>query len=641
MDYGSLEQLFGEAVTTSATGSPQRATEVPAEMTIVTAEEIRRSGAKDIPGVLQHVAGIDVAQWANDNADVSVRGYNQSYSSRLLVLIDGRQVYADFYGFTPWTTLPVELSAIRQIEIVKGPNCALFGFNAVGGVINIITYNPLYDDINTGSATMGTQGLRQGSAVATFKVGDDAAFRVAAGGNTSQDFSTFVPPSMAMVPRGDDDRAAADLYGFVQLNSRLELGLDASHTVSQLNEMDAGYSFDYVRYVSDSLNVKLLADTGIGLVKFNAYADWLAADYRLAYPFDEADFRSEVTVLQVEDLLQLDNDDTLRIATEYRNDTVSTAPSGNGIVSYVIYSTSGTWNWKIAPELSVTNAIRVDSFSLGRGGPVPQGYPLSNSDWDRTSVEGSFNSGLVWTTDDTGTFRILASRGVQSPSLAASGAVLLVSPLVNDTGIPSLALTKVMNYEADWDRQLDILDTKIRASIFHQDTYDIISIGGGYLTAPPTVYLTPSDVGNSHADGFEVGASGYLTGGWQWGMGDRIEFVRDAFTPSASNGAGLIDPQHTTPAQLLKANLGWSDSKWELDGYLRYVSKSFGLRPFEAGSTLVPVEGYAGLDGRIGYRLSDRVTIGLSGQNLLSASQLQSSGPAIERTVLGTLSVTL
>src|SRR5882724_6237834 len=147
IDYGALEQLFGEPVTTSATGSPQRATEVPANMEIITADEIRRSGAYDIPGVLRHVLGVDVMQWTSDNADVGLRGYDQAFSPRVLVLIDGRQVYADHYGYTPWAAIPVELGAIRQIEVVKGPNSALFGFNAVSGVVNIITYNPLYDDL--------------------------------------------------------------------------------------------------------------------------------------------------------------------------------------------------------------------------------------------------------------------------------------------------------------------------------------------------------------------------------------------------------------------------------------------------------------------------------------------------------------
>src|SRR5471032_1700683 len=63
MDYGSLEKLFGEAVTTSATGSPQRASDVPANMEIITADDIRRSGADNIPDILQFVAGVDVRRY--------------------------------------------------------------------------------------------------------------------------------------------------------------------------------------------------------------------------------------------------------------------------------------------------------------------------------------------------------------------------------------------------------------------------------------------------------------------------------------------------------------------------------------------------------------------------------------------------
>src|ERR1700688_1481355 len=95
MDYGALEQLFKDPVTTSVDGSPQRVSDVPATMEIITAEDIRRSGAKDIPGVLRHVGGIDTLEWGNDNTDVSVRGYDQGLAERLLVLVDGRQGYGD------------------------------------------------------------------------------------------------------------------------------------------------------------------------------------------------------------------------------------------------------------------------------------------------------------------------------------------------------------------------------------------------------------------------------------------------------------------------------------------------------------------------------------------------------------------
>src|ERR1700677_5015162 len=189
IDYGSLEQLFKEPVTTSVNGSPQRVSDVPATMEIITADEIRRSGAKDIAGVLRHVGGIDTLEWGNDNIDISVRGYDQAVPARLLVLVDGRQVYQDDFGYTPWSSIPVELGMIRQIEVIKGPNSALFGFNAAGGVINIITYNPLYDKVNAVSTTGGTQTLSALSGIATYQFGGRAAVRLSTGLNSDNDFT--------------------------------------------------------------------------------------------------------------------------------------------------------------------------------------------------------------------------------------------------------------------------------------------------------------------------------------------------------------------------------------------------------------------------------------------------------------------
>ena len=108
VDYGSLEQVFNEPVTTSATGSPQRSTEAPADMQIISADEIRRSGETSLPGILQRAAGIDVLNHSAGQSDVNVRGYDQVSSPRLLVLVNGRQVYEDHYGLTNWATIPVQ-----------------------------------------------------------------------------------------------------------------------------------------------------------------------------------------------------------------------------------------------------------------------------------------------------------------------------------------------------------------------------------------------------------------------------------------------------------------------------------------------------------------------------------------------------
>jgi hypothetical protein len=95
-------------------------------------------GATSIPDVLQFVRGIDVRRYGVADVQVGIRGYNQQYNPRLLVLVNARQVYSDDFGRVAWPTIPVQLEEIRQIEVIKGPNSALYGFNAVSGVINIL-----------------------------------------------------------------------------------------------------------------------------------------------------------------------------------------------------------------------------------------------------------------------------------------------------------------------------------------------------------------------------------------------------------------------------------------------------------------------------------------------------------------------
>ncbi len=79
VDYGALEELYGEAVTTSVTGKPQKASEAPANLTIITQDDIRRSGTNNIPDILQFVAGIDIRRYGAADADVAIRGYDERF----------------------------------------------------------------------------------------------------------------------------------------------------------------------------------------------------------------------------------------------------------------------------------------------------------------------------------------------------------------------------------------------------------------------------------------------------------------------------------------------------------------------------------------------------------------------------------
>jgi outer membrane receptor for ferrienterochelin and colicins len=483
VDYGALEQMFNEPVTTSVDGSPQRVSDAPATMEIITAEDIRRSGAKDIPGVLRHVGGVDTLEWGNDDVDVGIRGYDQAFSPRLLVLVDGRQVYTDDFSYTPWITVPVELSMIRQIEIVKGTQSALFGFNAAGGVINIITKNPLYDEVNTASATGGTQALGAVSLVATHHFGTRGAVRLSAGGDMDSDFSTPIPASEYEIPRTEEYRAAFNLNGVLRLSSKMQLGLDATQSVAEINEMGQDYGFGIGRYAAESVKMDLREESRIGLLHVSGYTNWLretstpgdgGADYR---------FDNRVTVAQIDDTFRVGSQHILRAALEYRRELELSTPTTGATILNNDIAASGMWSWKITPAIALTNAVRMDHRMLGRDGYLPPNYPFTDADWDHSFTVPSFNSSLIVKPNDTDSVRLMISRGTQLPSLSTSGAVLVITPTINISGSPFVNPMTVTNYEIGWDHDLAGQHLLVRVSAFHQNNQDLLAIGGA--TAGP------------------------------------------------------------------------------------------------------------------------------------------------------------
>lgn len=639
VDYGALEELFAEPVTTSATGSPQRASKVPANMEIITAEDIRRSGARDIPGVLRHIVDVDLLQWGTDDTDVSVRGYNQAYSQRLLVLINGRQVYADYYSFTPWSTLPIELASIRQIEVVKGPGSALFGLNAVDGVINIITYNPLYDDKDAVAVAGGTQSLTQESAVATFKLDDRAAARISAGNRSDSDFSTAVPATMGSRPRPDNTRDAVDLDGVIRATDTVQLRFEASHVNTAQFEVDPGYLVDFSTFVANSARAQLLADTRLGLWEASAYENQIeqrSLEAVLGVPFD---FANRLAVFKVQDVFKIGTDNAFRAAVEYRSDAVDTSSVEGGTISNDVLSASAMWDWSVTHSLSVTSAARIDRLTLARSGTVPIGYPFSNSDWDRISDEISYNLGLVWQMDSLDVVRVLTGRGVLVPNLVQLGALVVQTPYLNVTGMPSLNPTDVKNYELDWDRPISQLHAQFRGSVFYKDTANIFDVSGAFILTSGVPYSVPSNIGESYAHGFTLGLKGLAYDNWRWGLSYRFEEISEQFSSFAQVGKLFVDYDHTTPKHLIVSNVGWTRSRWEIDGYARFQSTTAGLLPAvgAAGTTLVRVPEYVALDGRVAYRLNKEWTFAASGQDLAHAQQRQTAGPNVERQLLGSV----
>ncbi len=349
--------------------------------------------------------------------------------------------------------------------------------------------------------------------------------------------------------------------------------------------------------------------------------------------------------MQLQDIFKLGSDHTLRATAEYRYDTESSTPLTGAQVSYGVVAVGGMWEWKLAPDLSLTNALRLDDLWLDRSGVTPPNFPFSNAAWDRGYILPSYNSALVWKAGELDTLRLTASRGVETPSLVADGAFLDERPTNGLTGVPNLSPTIVTNYEIAWDHALPSLDAQFRASVFSQQSSDVLSVSGGVIQNKAIPYITPTNIGNSDADGLELELKGSFLDDWRWGLSYRAEMVTDHFLPFAAGGADYVDFQHSTPVNQIKANLGWRRGSWEIDSYVQYQSKTFGLTPSGAdtiGSSatlLTPIGGYASADGRIAYDVTPWAKLSLSGQNITQSAQLQTSGPMVERVVLGTLTI--
>jgi len=134
----SIEEL-GNIQVTSVSKHAERLADAPASIFVITGEDIRRSGATRLAEALRLAPNLEVARASASSYAISARGFNNTIDNKLLVLIDGRTVYTPLFSGVFWDAQDVMLEDVERIEVISGPGAALWGANAVNGVINVIT----------------------------------------------------------------------------------------------------------------------------------------------------------------------------------------------------------------------------------------------------------------------------------------------------------------------------------------------------------------------------------------------------------------------------------------------------------------------------------------------------------------------
>jgi len=133
---------YEEQVVVTASKSEEQLVNAPAAVSVISTETIQNSPATNIGDLLRAVPGVNVSQTSARDINITTRGATSTLSTSQLALVDGRSVYLDFFGMVMWDLVPTNPDEIRQIEVIRGPASAIWGANAMSGVVNVITRTP-------------------------------------------------------------------------------------------------------------------------------------------------------------------------------------------------------------------------------------------------------------------------------------------------------------------------------------------------------------------------------------------------------------------------------------------------------------------------------------------------------------------
>jgi len=202
----TLEQLLNVQVT-SVSKRPESLSQASAAITVISQDDIQRSGARTIAEALRLSPGLSVAKVDSHTWAISSRGFNDSFANKLLVLMDGRSVYTPLFSGVYWDVQDTMMEDIERIEVIRGPGATLWGANAVNGVVNVITRSAKDTQGGLAVAGGGNEELGFGALRYGGKLSDKAYYRV---------YSKYDSRDSSALPNGDlaNDRWQMARSGF-------------------------------------------------------------------------------------------------------------------------------------------------------------------------------------------------------------------------------------------------------------------------------------------------------------------------------------------------------------------------------------------------------------------------------------------
>ncbi len=629
---------------TSVSKKPQTISRAAAAVYVITGDDIRRMGVQNIPDALRMAPGVQVAQVSANAWAVSARGTLGRFANKLLVLVDGRTVYSPLLSGVFWDVQDTVLADIERIEVIRGPGAALWGANAMNGVINIITKSAAatqggFAELSKGSQDRGTVSLRYGGQIEGLghwrvygKTLKRDPLRLNDGSVGMDDSSQQRLGWRADLTPSSRDAIAiqGELYNGVHGESA-QLNRYAppwSSIVGTRQKVSGGHVL--ARWQRD-----LSAGNSITLQSYfdRNERDWPAHPYSKIDTLD-VDGQYRLREIQGHDLV---------FGLSYRLNKDQAHPSYTGIPADAIitneFTASSSRNrlWSALVQDDIT--LKPDEWTLTLGAKLEK--------FSSASPKLLPNVRVLWTPEETQTFWASAGKALRTPSRTDNNGVFrrMLPPeaILEGIRMPRPAFVDVTGqmqpeemwaYEAGWKQRLSpglTLDT----SVFFNQYRNLRSGNFDSSNArcqpgnlpfeacfdprlPPEQYLTLPVVFTEGFEGNTRGLEVWLD--WQASRQHRLRANASYLKiklKSPSTNIYSFDTEGGSPEWT--TSLRWSytpSSRQEWDLSLRNVSALYNVLD-------QPVPSYTAVDLQWSWRSSPAVQWSVSGRNLLTSRRLE------------------
>jgi iron complex outermembrane receptor protein len=614
----SLEQL-GDVEVTTVSKQPQQLQRTPAAIFVITQEDIRRSGATNIPEALRMAPGVEVARIDADHWSVAIRGFAGQFSKSLLVLIDGRSVYTPLFDGVYWDVQNVMLEDIERIEVIRGPGGTIWGANAVNGVINIITKSS--KETQGALAALGGGNVDQGTGAVRY------------GGSDGKDFSYRIYGTGSL--RGPEFHADGDPFdGFRmgQMGFRTDWKADDKNTLTVQGDIYGALSGESLQLATYSPPAEIVAEDKANASGGNLLARWQhttgeGSDIQIQTYFDRTN-RQDLELGETRDTLDIDFVQHLRVHREQEltwglgarvspSNYIQIAPGVNFLPNK---QTESIYSGFAQYELPIVR----DKLMLTAG------TKLEHNSFSGFDYQPSVR--LLWAPTERHSFWTAVTRAVRTPSRIDDD--VLFDIFVENTptvpvyfeilGNPHQKAEQLIGYEAGYRTQVN-RNLYLDFTGFYNSYRDLQNYGPLALseasTPPPLRLLIVVPYANGiqgSTMGGEVAPNWKVTHWWQ--VRGSYSFLHMGLEdkPGYTDTGGLLasyegsSPKHVLGFQSL-INL---PKHFEFDQTFRYSSEL----------SAQGVKGYSTADVRLGWRAGEGLDFSVVGQNLLQPYHYEFGG---------------